>query len=122
MTGGFRRGWSSLTRRTHRRHRARTGGACVAVLLALCAVGATQAQPSQAQPTRAPPPQAQFPQAELLQEGESIELDLPGRAVVREGGQRLPCEPIPDFLLEMVQAGGLLAQLKKSLQAKKVSP
>jgi len=61
-------------------------------------------------------------QAELLQEGESIELDLPGRAVVREGGQRLPCEPIPDFLLEMVQAGGLLAQLKKSLQAKKVSP
>jgi 3-isopropylmalate/(R)-2-methylmalate dehydratase small subunit len=44
---------------------------------------------------------------------------LPGRAVVRADGQRLACEPIPEFLLEMVQAGGLLAQLKQRMQAKR---
>jgi 3-isopropylmalate/(R)-2-methylmalate dehydratase small subunit len=59
------------------------------------------------------------PQAQLLEEGESIALDLPGRAVVRADGQRLACEPIPEFLLEMVQAGGLLAQLKQRMQAKR---
>jgi 3-isopropylmalate/(R)-2-methylmalate dehydratase small subunit len=59
------------------------------------------------------------PQAELLEEGESIALDLPGRAVLRANGQRLACDPIPDFLLEMVRAGGLLPQLKQRLQASK---
>lgn len=59
------------------------------------------------------------PQAELLEEGERIALDLPGRAVVRANGQRLACDPIPDFLLDMVRAGGLLPQLKKRLQASK---
>lgn len=59
------------------------------------------------------------PQAELLEEGESITLDLPGRAVLRANGQRLACDPIPDFLLDMVRAGGLLPQLKERLRAKK---
>lgn len=59
------------------------------------------------------------PQAELLEEGERIALDLAGRAVVRANGQRLACDPIPDFLLDMVRAGGLLPQLKKRLQASK---
>jgi 3-isopropylmalate/(R)-2-methylmalate dehydratase small subunit len=39
--------------------------------------------------------------------------------VVRAGGQRLSCDPIPDFLLDMVHAGGLLPQLKKRLQRRK---
>lgn len=56
------------------------------------------------------------PQAEQLHEGESIALDLPGRCVVRADGQRLACDPIPDFLLEMVQSGGLLSQLKRRVQ------
>jgi len=59
------------------------------------------------------------PQAEWLEEGERIALDLPGRAVVRANGQRLACDPIPDFLLDMVRAGGLLPQLKKRLQSNK---
>ncbi len=59
------------------------------------------------------------PQAELLEEGERIALDLPARAVLRANGQRLACDPIPDFLLDMVRAGGLLPQLKKRLQANK---
>jgi len=62
------------------------------------------------------------PEAEGLEEGEAITLDLPGRAVIRAGGQRLACEPIPDFLLDMVRAGGLLPQLKKTLQARKEAP
>lgn len=58
------------------------------------------------------------PQAERLKEGEPIHLDLTDRAVVRADGERLTCEPIPDFLLDMVRAGGLLPQLKKHLQRK----
>ena len=61
------------------------------------------------------------PQAERLEEGESIALDLPGRAVIRSNGERLICDPIPEFLLEMVQAGGLLAQLKQRMQTQKES-
>ena len=56
------------------------------------------------------------PEAEQLREGESIALDLPGRCVVRANGQLLACDPIPQFLLEMVQAGGLLSHLKQRLQ------
>jgi 3-isopropylmalate/(R)-2-methylmalate dehydratase small subunit len=37
--------------------------------------------------------------------------------VVRPDGSRLACEPIPAFLLEMVQAGGLLQQLRRRLAA-----
>lgn len=62
------------------------------------------------------------PEAGMLQEGEAITLDLPGRAVLRSNGQRLACEPIPDFLLDMVRAGGLLPQLKKTLQAREEAP
>lgn len=60
-------------------------------------------------------------QAPVLEEGESVNLDLSTRAVVRANGQRLDCEPIPDFLLAMVQAGGLLPQLKARLRRQGVS-
>ena len=50
------------------------------------------------------------PDAERLSEGESVRLDLPD--VVRSDGQRLPCAPIPDFLMDMVRAGGLLHVLR----------
>lgn len=60
-------------------------------------------------------------QAPLLEEGERVGLDLAARAVVRANGQRLQCDPIPDFLLEMVQAGGLLPQLKRRLHGPEVS-
>ncbi len=60
-------------------------------------------------------------QAPLLEEGERVGLDLAARAVVRANGQRLECDPIPDFLLEMVQAGGLLPQLKRRLHGPEVS-
>ena len=59
--------------------------------------------------------------AELLQEAEQISLDLDQWAVVRSNGQRLACDPIPDFLVAMVEAGGLLPQLKLRLQQQRAS-
>jgi 3-isopropylmalate/(R)-2-methylmalate dehydratase small subunit len=56
------------------------------------------------------------PDAGQLQEGEGVTLDLQRMQVVTAGGQRLACEPIPDFLLDMVQAGGLMNQLRRRLR------
>ena len=53
------------------------------------------------------------PTAELLQENEQVELDLAAPAVISAAHGKLDCEPVPDFLLAMVRAGGLLNQLKK---------
>lgn len=59
--------------------------------------------------------------AALIEEGEQVALDISQSAVVRANGQRLACDPIPDFLLAMVQAGGLLPQLKLRLQQERAS-
>lgn len=53
------------------------------------------------------------PEAERLREGELVEIDLQPMQVITEGGTRLSCDPVPDFLLQMVQAGGLLNQLRQ---------
>ena len=55
-------------------------------------------------------------QAELLLDHEMISLDAAGAGVTNAQGVRLACEPIPDFLLDMVAAGGLFNQLKNRLQ------
>ena len=59
--------------------------------------------------------------AETLEEGEQISLDLSTWAVVKANGQRLACDPIPEFLVAMVEAGGLLPQLKLRLQQQRAS-
>lgn len=53
--------------------------------------------------------------AGLLTEGESIALDMsgPNPAIRRANGSSLTCDPIPEFLLAMVAAGGLLNQLRQ---------
>ena len=57
------------------------------------------------------------PRAQEIGEGEAIDVlfdagsDTP--VVVRARGERLPCAPIPDFLMDMVRAGGLLPLLKQ---------
>ncbi len=56
------------------------------------------------------------PQAELLRKQELLTLYFKGIQVVLPDKSRLDCEPIPEFLLQMVQAGGLLASLKQRLQ------
>jgi 3-isopropylmalate/(R)-2-methylmalate dehydratase small subunit len=55
------------------------------------------------------------PEASQIEEGErvgvSFEGDIP--MVIRANGQRLACAPIPEFLMDMVDAGGLLPLLKQ---------
>jgi 3-isopropylmalate/(R)-2-methylmalate dehydratase small subunit len=55
------------------------------------------------------------PQAGSLQEGEGVVLDLDAPAVIGQSGEPLPCAPVPDFLLHMVQAGGLFPLLQRRL-------
>jgi 3-isopropylmalate/(R)-2-methylmalate dehydratase small subunit len=54
--------------------------------------------------------------AETIGDGETIDLDARAARIVRQDGRVLRCEPIPRFLLDMVEAGGLLPQLKKRLE------
>ena len=53
-------------------------------------------------------------QADLLQENEHVALDLIGLQLISSRHGKLIIEPIPDFLIAMVQAGGLLKQLKNA--------
>lgn len=56
------------------------------------------------------------PRATEVCEGERIDVRFTEAAtpvVVRANGEQLPCAPIPDFLMDMVQAGGLLPLLKQ---------
>ncbi len=50
-----------------------------------------------------------------LVDGESVTLDLQALTVTSAAGVVLCCDPIPDFLLDMVAAGGLLNQLRQRL-------
>lgn len=61
------------------------------------------------------------PEAESLAEGESVRLDLRtagAPAVVATGGRRLACDSVPDFLLAMVNAGGLFNLLRARIPSK----
>ena len=52
------------------------------------------------------------PQAGDVADGETLAVDARAGRIVRANGEVLACEPIPGFLLDMVEAGGLLPQLK----------
>jgi 3-isopropylmalate/(R)-2-methylmalate dehydratase small subunit len=58
------------------------------------------------------------PGCEAIREGERIAFDARAGTVTREDGQVLRAEPIPGFLLDMVEAGGLLPQLQGRFQAR----
>jgi 3-isopropylmalate/(R)-2-methylmalate dehydratase small subunit len=53
------------------------------------------------------------PRAEQLAEGELVQLDLQTLTLTRPSGEQWVCEPIPEFLLAMVAAGGLMNQLRQ---------
>ena len=55
---------------------------------------------------------------ERIAEGEPLQFDARGGHVTRAGGEVLPCAPIPGFLLDMVEAGGLLLQLQRRFEAR----
>ena len=58
------------------------------------------------------------PRAAAIQDGEALHVDARAGRIVRAAAPDAPlaCEPIPGFLLDMVEAGGLLPQLKQRLQ------
>ena len=56
------------------------------------------------------------PGCEAIAENERIAFDARAGTVTRAGGEMLRAEPIPGFLLEMVEAGGLLPQLKRRFE------
>jgi 3-isopropylmalate/(R)-2-methylmalate dehydratase small subunit len=62
------------------------------------------------------------PKAALIADGERIAVDARQACVRRGDGSTLPCEPIPGFLLDLVEAGGLLPQLKRRLNPSTEKP
>lgn len=56
------------------------------------------------------------PGCERIAEGESVAFDARAGTVTRAGGEVFAADPIPAFLLDMVEAGGLLPQLKRRFQ------
>ena len=61
-------------------------------------------------------------EAEAIAEGEAIAFDARAGSVTRADGRVLACEPIPGFLIDMVEAGGLLPQLKQRLTSARNPP
>lgn len=57
------------------------------------------------------------PQSGQLHDQDRVAIDGQTLSLVLASGQRLACDPVPDFLLQMARAGGLLAQLKQRLAA-----
>jgi 3-isopropylmalate/(R)-2-methylmalate dehydratase small subunit len=57
-------------------------------------------------------------QAGRIEDGEALRFDARAGHVTRADGEVLTTDPIPGFLLDMVEAGGLLPQLKQRLQSK----
>ncbi len=55
------------------------------------------------------------PQALHIEDDEPVAFDARAGRVRRSSGEMLACDPIPGFLLDMVDAGGLLPQLKQRL-------
>jgi 3-isopropylmalate/(R)-2-methylmalate dehydratase small subunit len=55
------------------------------------------------------------PRAAEIADGEPLSFDARAGRITRADGSELTCDPIPAFLLDMVDAGGLLPQLKRRL-------
>lgn len=56
------------------------------------------------------------PGCEVIHEREKVAFDPRAGTVTRQHGEVLKAEPIPPFLLDMVEAGGLLPQLQTRFQ------
>jgi 3-isopropylmalate/(R)-2-methylmalate dehydratase small subunit len=56
--------------------------------------------------------------AQTLTEADTLTIQPREARIVCGDGRVLTCEPIPNFLLDMVDAGGLLPQLKRRVEAR----
>lgn len=57
------------------------------------------------------------PAAGEIADGDALTVDARAARLTLADGRVLPCDPIPGFLLDMVDAGGLLPQLKQRLES-----
>ena len=56
-------------------------------------------------------------QAKRIRPGDELELDAStGRLANRTTGETLECEPIPEFLMQLIRDGGLVPHLEKRLR------
>jgi 3-isopropylmalate/(R)-2-methylmalate dehydratase small subunit len=54
---------------------------------------------------------------DLIADGETVDVDpIAGQVMLPDQGRTLACEPVPAFLMSMVEDGGLLPHLKKRLE------
>ena len=51
------------------------------------------------------------PEADGIRDGDTVTVDI-AAGYIEVGGKRLSIEPVPDFLKEIVDAGGLVAYAK----------
>jgi len=58
------------------------------------------------------------PDAERIADGEAITFNAKTGQVRRSNGDVLPCKPISKLLLDLVEAGGLMNQLKRRMESK----
>ena len=54
--------------------------------------------------------------AKRILDGDAISFDARAGVVRRARNEEIVCEPIPGFLLDMVEAGGLMNQLKRRME------
>jgi hypothetical protein len=60
--------------------------------------------------------------AETLQENDTVQIDCEGTPQVKNSqGQILTCHAVPSFLMDMVNAGGLVNVLKHRMADKAIS-
>jgi len=57
------------------------------------------------------------PQAGEIDDGEALTFNAHTATVHRANGQTLACKPIPQLLLDLVEAGGLMNQLKRRMES-----
>jgi 3-isopropylmalate/(R)-2-methylmalate dehydratase small subunit len=60
--------------------------------------------------------------AETLQDGDRVTLDVARPSVSTSDGRTWACEPVPDFLMDMVRAGGLMKQLRQRFAKERTEP
>ena len=57
------------------------------------------------------------PQAKRIRPGDDVHVDpASGRLENRTTGEELDCEPIPEFLMQLIRDGGLVPHLEKRLR------
>ena len=60
--------------------------------------------------------------AEAIPDGDALRFDARAASIELADGRVLACDPIPGFLLDMVEAGGLLPILERRLKTTRQEP